>query len=59
WKDHTIEVDNNTGPHDGVDVAEVEYHDERSCREFDAQDWFGEDVTGKSRYSNVVMAHED
>ncbi|MFL6527521.1 MAG: CYTH domain-containing protein [Chthoniobacterales bacterium] len=59
WKDHTIEVDIYTGRHDGVVVAEVEFHDERSCREFEAPDWFGEDVTGKSRYSNVVMAHEE
>ena len=58
WREHTIEVDIYTGRHDGVVVAEVEFADERSCRDFEPPDWFGEDVTGKSRYSNVVLAHQ-
>ena len=56
WNEHVIEVDVYTGRHDGVVVAEVEFEDEKSCRDFVPPDWFGEDVTGKSRYSNVVMA---
>lgn len=56
WKDHTIEIDIYTGRHDGVVVAEVEFPDEKSCQQFTPPDWFGEDVTGKSRYSNVVLA---
>ena len=56
WKKHTIEVDVYTGRHDGVVVAEVEFDDEKTCREFVPPDWIGEDVTGKSRYSNVMMA---
>lgn len=58
WKDHTIEIDIYTGRHEGVVVAEVEFPDEKSCHDFVPPDWMGEDVTGKSRYSNVVMAHE-
>jgi adenylate cyclase len=58
WKEHTIEIDIYTGRHDGVVVAEVEFADEKSCDDFVPPDWIGEDVTGKSRYSNVVMAHE-
>lgn len=53
-----VEVDIYTGRHDGVVVAEVEFPDEESCRTFVPPDWLGEDVTGKSRYSNVVMALE-
>ncbi len=56
WNEHVIEVDVYTGRHDGVVVAEVEFEDEKSCRDFVPPDWFGEDVTGKARYSNVVMA---
>ncbi|MGI9087045.1 MAG: CYTH domain-containing protein [Chthoniobacterales bacterium] len=58
YGERTIEVDVYTGRHDGVVVAEVEFPDEKSCRDFVPPDWFSEDVTGKSRYSNVVMAHE-
>lgn len=56
--ERTIEVDVYTGRHDGVVVAEVEFPDEESCGNFVPPDWFGEDVTGKSRYSNVLMALE-
>jgi CYTH domain-containing protein len=58
WKAHTIEVDIYTGRHDGVVVAEVEFPDEKTCAEFVPPDWLGEEVTGKARYSNVAMAHE-
>ena len=58
WKEHIVEVDVYTGRHDGVVVAEVEFDDEKTCREFVPPDWLGEDVTGKSRYSNVVMAQQ-
>lgn len=56
--ERTVEVDVYTGRHDGVVVAEVEFPDEASCREFVPPEWIGEDVTGKSRYSNVMMALE-
>jgi len=56
WKMHTIEVDVYTGRHDGVVIAEVEFADEEACASFVPPSWFGEEVTGKARYSNVVMA---
>lgn len=58
FKQHTIEVDIYTGRHDGLVVAEVEFKDARSCRAFQPPEWFGKEVTGQSRYSNVVLAHE-
>ncbi len=57
WKEHTIEIDVYGGRHDGLIVAEVEFADEKSCAAFEPPDWLGEDVTGKSRYSNVLLAH--
>jgi CYTH domain-containing protein len=51
-----VEIDVYTGRHDGMVVAEVEFPDEQSRRDFVPPDWFGEEVTGNSRYSNVVLA---
>ena len=58
WKEHTIEIDVYSGRHDGLIVAEVEFQDEKSCAAFKPPDWMDEDVTGKSRYSNVLLAHD-
>lgn len=58
WREHTIEIDIYRGRHDGLVVAEVEFSDEKSCASFEAPDWMGEDVSGKSRYSNVALAHD-
>jgi adenylate cyclase len=58
WKGHTIEIDVYTGRHDGLVVAEVEFADEKSCTAFKPPDWMDEDVTGKARYSNVLLAHD-
>ena len=58
WKEHTIEIDVYRGRHDGLIVAEVEFADDKSCAAFKPPDWIGEEVTGKSRYSNVLLAHE-
>ena len=57
WKGHTIEIDVYTGRHDGLVVAEVEFADEKSCVAFKPPDWMSEEVTGKARYSNVLLAH--
>ncbi|MDQ6654622.1 MAG: CYTH domain-containing protein [Verrucomicrobiota bacterium] len=56
WREWVIEVDVYRGRHEGLVVAEVEFADEKSCWEFVPPDWLGDDVTGKSRYSNVVLA---
>ncbi len=58
WKECIVEVDVYRGFHNGLIVAEVEFADEKSCETFVPPDWIGEDVTGKSRYSNVVLAQE-
>lgn len=58
WNGHTIEIDVYTGRHDGLVVAEVEFADEKTCAAFQPPDWMDEDVTGKSRYSNVLLAHD-
>jgi CYTH domain-containing protein len=56
WKKHTIEIDVYRGRHDGLVVAEVEFADQRSCAAFEPPDWIGRDVTGKPKYSNVLLA---
>ncbi|MGZ4985809.1 MAG: CYTH domain-containing protein [Chthoniobacterales bacterium] len=56
WREWKIEVDVYSGRHEGIVVAEVEFPDEESCADFIAPDWFGQDVTGEARYSNVLMA---
>jgi CYTH domain-containing protein len=57
WKTHTIEIDIYRGRHKGLVVAEVEFDDMRSCAAFKPPDWIGREVTGKSKYSNVVLAN--
>ena len=37
-------------------VAEVEFPDTASCRDFKPPWWFGREVTGEKRYSNVRLA---
>lgn len=58
WKEWVIEVDVYSGRHSGLVVAEVEFPDEKSCVAFIPPEWVGEDVTGRSRYSNVSLARE-
>jgi len=53
-----IEIDVYRGVHEGLVVAEVEFPDEKSCTEFEAPDWFGAEVTGDQRYSNLKLACE-
>ncbi len=56
WEGLMIEVDIYRGRHEGLVVAEVEFPDTRSCRRFDPPWWFGREVTGEKRYSNVRLA---
>jgi CYTH domain-containing protein len=58
WRKHTIEIDVYRGRHDGLVVAEVEFDDQKSAAEFQRPDWLGRDVTGKTKYSNVALAHD-
>jgi len=58
WKNLMIEIDVYRGKHSGVVVAEVEFPDLATCREFKPPRWFGREVTGQKRYSNVRLANE-
>jgi adenylate cyclase len=51
-----IEVDIYRGRHAPLVVAEVEFPDTASCRRFEPPWWFGREVTGEKRYSNVRLA---
>jgi adenylate cyclase len=56
--DRTIEVDVYNGRNKGLIVAEVEFDNEEQCENFKPPDWFGKEVSGKARYSNVKLARE-
>jgi adenylate cyclase len=56
WDNVTIEIDIYRGRHAGLVVAEVEFPNSASCRRFKAPCWFGREVTGEKRYSNVRLA---
>ena len=56
WDNVMIELDVYRGRHGGLVVAEVEFPDTASCRRFTAPWWFGREVTGEKRYSNVRLA---
>jgi CYTH domain-containing protein len=58
WNNVTIEIDIYRGRHAGLVVAEVEFPNSASCRRFKAPWWFGREVTGTKRYSNVRLALE-
>jgi CYTH domain-containing protein len=51
-----VEIDIYTGKHEGLIVAEVEFIDEESARDFQAPDWLGQDVSHDDRYSNQLLA---
>ena len=56
WEGLLIEVDIYRGRHAGLVVAEVEFPNTASCRRFEPPWWFGREVTGEKRYSNVRLA---
>ena len=58
WKNLVIEIDVYRGKHAGLVVAEVEFPDLATCRRFKPPSWFGREVTGEKRYSNVRLANE-
>ena len=53
----TIELDIFHDAHEGLLLAEVEFPDEETAQTFTPPDWFGEDVTGDSRYHNSTLAY--
>ena len=58
WKNLLIEIDIYRRKHKGLVVAEVEFPHRTACRKFKAPAWFGREVTGNKRYSNVRLATE-
>ena len=58
WKNLKIEIDIYRGRNHGLVVAEVEFPSQASCRKFKPPRWFGREVTGEKRYSNVRLARE-
>ncbi len=58
WRNLLIEIDIYRGKHAGLVVAEVEFPDHATCRKFKPPAWFGREVTGEKRYSNVRLANE-
>jgi adenylate cyclase len=58
WKNLKIEIDIYHGRNHGLVVAEVEFPSQASCRKFKPPRWFGREVTGEKRYSNVRLARE-
>jgi adenylate cyclase len=58
WKKLKIEVDVYHGRNHGLVVAEVEFPNHASRRKFKPPRWFGREITGEKRYSNVRLARE-
>jgi adenylate cyclase len=58
WKTLKIELDIYHGRNHGLMVAEVEFPSHASRRRFKPPRWFGREVTGEKRYSNVRLARE-
>ena len=58
WKNFTVEIDIYHGRNKGLVVAEVEFPSELSCARFKSPIWFGREVTGEKRYSNIRLARE-
>jgi len=58
WKKLKIEVDIYHGRNHGLMVAEVEFPNHASRRRFKPPRWFGREITGEKRYSNVRLARE-
>lgn len=52
----TIELDVYRDKAKGLRVAEVEFGSQSAARRFKPPPWFGREVTGQKRYSNVEIA---
>lgn len=58
YEGHTIEIDIYSGINHGLVVAEVEFRNMKAYAHFHPPEWFGREVTGRARYSNVRLARE-
>ncbi len=54
--DLMIELDLFEGDLSGLILAEVEFPDEETAKNFTPPDWFGEDVTYDSKYKNSTLS---
>jgi adenylate cyclase len=54
--ERTVEIDVYRERHEGLVVAEVEFDDEETAKNFQPPAWLGQDVTGDPRYSNQLLA---
>lgn len=54
----TIELDIFDAPHQGLQLAEVEFPDEITAKAFIPPLWFGEDVTFSSIYQNNTLSQK-
>lgn len=58
WRKWIIEIDIYQGSNEGLVVAEVEFADVETCRQFRPPAWLGQDVTSLGRYSNPRLARD-
>ena len=58
WKNFLIEIDVYRGKNKTLVVAEVEFASRAAWRKFKPPKWFGREVTGVKRYSNIRLATE-
>lgn len=56
YEKYTIELDVFKAPFEDVIIAEVEFDSEDEANNFEAPDWFIEDVTNDRRYHNSNMS---
>lgn len=56
YREHTIELDVFHGKYEGMVLAEVEFATQEQAEDFEAPDWFGENVSGDFHYSNAYLA---
>jgi len=56
WLEYTIELDVFDAPFAPLVLAEVEFSTEESALAFTPPEWFGEDVTYDSNYTNAALS---
>jgi adenylate cyclase len=58
YEGQTIEVDVYQGKNTGLMVAEVEFPDQNSRRQFRKPEWLGTEISGRKEFSNQALATE-
>lgn len=52
---YTIDIDRYPN---GIVVAEVEFKNEKDSKKFQPLSWFGKEITGDKKYSNITFAKQ-